>query len=300
MGSRVVEHETDGSVPDPRQAQRRFAVAAKRYADAAVLQNEVCRRLMERLDVVKLVPRCVLDVGCGPGTGARELSRRYPKARIIALDYSEAMLRQARRNTSRFGRVRRVVGDSSALPLASDSVDLIFSNMMLPWCSDPVAVFREFQRVLRPEGVLMFTSLGPDTLKELRYAWAEVDDGHHVHAFEDMHNVGDALVRARLADPVMDMEFLTLTYDDVPALMRDIKCGGGSNVALGRARGLTGKHALARMQGAYEAYRDADGRLPATFEVVYGHAWGTAVPGSFQADDGSVVVPLSRLRRRQG
>lgn len=300
MSSQAVRPERDGSAPDPRQARRRFAAAAETYAEAAVLHNEIRHRLMERLDLVKLIPGCVLDVGCGPGTGARELTKRYPKARILALDYSEAMLRRARRNAPRFGRVRGVAGDAAALPLASDSVDLVFSNMMLPWCPDLAAVFREFQRVLRPEGVLMFTSLGPDTLKELRAAWAEVDHCPHVQAFQDMHNVGDALVRARLADPVMDMEFLTLTYDGVPALMRDIKRCGGGNVALGRPRGLTGKRAMTRLQAAYEAYRDADGRWPATFEVVYGHAWGTAAPESFRNEDGSVVVPLSRLRRMPG
>ena len=298
MASDRPQYHAAGAQPDSLQARRRFAGAARSYAAAAVVQREIGRRLMQRLDVVKLEPQRVLEVGCGPGIGTAELSKRYPKARILALDYSETMLREVR--APRFGRVRRIAGDAAAMPLADDAADLIYSNLMLPWCSDLGAVFREFQRVLRPEGVLMFTTLGPDTLKELRAAWGQVDDAPHVHAFEDMHNVGDALVHARLADPVMDMEFLTVTYDSVTALMRELKACGASNVAAGRRRGLIGKHALARMRSAYEAYRDTDGRVPATVEAVYGHAWGTAAPGSFQNEDGSVVVPLSRLRRRSG
>lgn len=285
------------AAPESAVARRRFAAAAPGYARASALQDEVRKRLLQRLDVVKLEPSCVLDLGCGPVAGARELTRRYPKARVIALDYSEAMLRAGRANVPRFGRVRRVSGDACALPLADDSVDMVFSNLMLPWCADLPAVLGEVQRVLRPEGVLMFTSLGPDTLQELRQAWAQVDDRPHVHAFEDMHNVGDALVRARLADPVMDMEYFTLTYSSAADAMRDLKANGGANAAAGRHRGLTGRVALAQACAAYETRRDGEGRLPASFEVVYGHAWGTKAPDSYMREDGSVAVPLERLRR---
>ncbi len=287
-------------VPEPDTARRRFSIAARGYAEVAALQDEVRRRLMSRLDVVKLVPSCVLELGCGPVLGARELSRRYAKARVVAMDYSLEMLRAGRVNVPRFGRVRRVAGDAASLPLANDSVDMVFSNLMLPWCPDLAAVFREIQRVLRPEGVLMFSSLGPDTLKELREAWAQVDALPHVHVFEDMHNVGDALVGARLADPVMDMEYFTLSYSSAEAMMRDLKANGVANSAAGRRRGLTAPGILNRVREVCDTRRDADGRLSATFEVVYGHAWGTAAPGSYLKDDGSVSVPLSRIGRRRG
>ena len=175
--------------------------------------------------------------------------------------------------------------------------DSIFSNIMLQWCGDPEVVFRECARVLRPGGLLTFTSFGPDTLRELRKAWATADQYTHVNRFIDMHDLGDAMLRAGLAEPVMDVERYTLTYPDVRGLMRDLKAIGAHNVNAGRARGLTGRRALERMTAAYESER-RDGRLPATYEVVYGQAWALESGLRSSAPAGEIRIPIGRIGRR--
>lgn len=277
-----------------------FERAADTYDAAAVLQREVQGRLLERLDVVRLRPAVVLDAGAGTGEGSRLLSRKYRKARVVALDIAAPMVHRAARRRPWFGKMHCVCADAERLPLADASVDLVFSNLMLQWCDDPAVAFAEFHRVLAPEGLLMFTSFGPDTLKELRAAWAHADASHvHVNRFIDMHNVGDALMQVGFRDPVMEAEHMTLTYPDVRGLMGDLKALGAHNVNMGRPRGLTGPRRLARMRDAYEAHR-RDGRLPATWEVVYGHAWappaGTArhKPGA----GGEVRIAPGSIGRR--
>jgi len=263
---------TDRSDPygiDKALLRGSFDRAAARYDEAAVLQHEVGQRLLERLDLVRLMPGLILDVGAGTGRATAALARRYERARVVALDLSLRMLRQAR---VRAPRPWPVCGDAVRLPLPDASADLIFSNLTLQWCSDLRAVFAEFRRVLRPGGLLTFSSFGPDTLKELRASWAAVDGATHVNAFVDMHNVGDALLHTGLVGPVMDVEHFTLTYGDVHGLMRDLKALGAHNMTAGRPRGLTGKNRLRAVIAEYECYR-TEGRLPASYEVVYGHAW---------------------------
>ncbi len=269
-----------------------FERAAAGYDAAAVLQHEVGRRLLERLEWMRVAPRRVADLGCGTGRGTAGLQARYPEAEVVALDLAEGMLGVARHSVARSDATGWVCGDLAALPFAERSVDLLYSNLALQWCLDPAAVFAELRRVLRPGGLLLFTTFGPDTLGELRASWAEVDDRNHVNAFFDLHDLGDALVRARLADPVMDCEHITLTYPDVVALMRDLKAIGAHNVTAGRPRGLTGRRALATLADAYATFRRADGTLPATYEVIYGHAWRAP------ADSGEASVPASALSRR--
>jgi malonyl-CoA O-methyltransferase len=282
---------------DKARARAAFERAAATYDQAAVLQREVAGRLVERLDLIRLQPTRIVDVGCGTGYCTRALAQRYRGAEVVGIDIAHAMLRRAHGAGSwwqrvRGGRTRYACGDAESLPLPDAVADMIISNLMLQWC-DPARVFAEFRRVLRPGGVLMFTSFGPDTLTELRAAWRAADTGIHVHAFLDMHDVGDALLRAGLAEPVMDVERLTLTYADAIEVMRDLKHIGAHNTALGRARGLTGKRHLARVREAYAA-RARDGRVPATFEVVYGHAW--APPQAAPARDAG-VVPLASIGR---
>ena len=259
---------------DKQCARRTFGKAADSYDAAAVLQHEIGRRMLERLDYVKLMPQRVLDIGCGTGVQTEALLKRYPKAEVIGLDFALPMLARTRRRGRWRRRPRCLCGDLDFLPLAPHSVDLVFSNAAIQWSQDPAGAIAEMHRVLRPGGLLMFSSFGPDTLKELRHAWSEVDGDEHVHGFIDMHHYGDMMVAAGFADPVMDMENLCLTYSTLPELMRDLKAIGASNAAAARSRSLTGKTRMKALAGVYERFRGADGRLPATYEVVYGHAWG--------------------------
>lgn len=260
---------------DKRHARRNFSRAAERYDEAAVLQREIGRRMLDRLAYVRLEPRVILDLGAGTGAITGDLAQCYRKARVMALDFAYPMLLKARTQGPWLRRPRCVCGDLEQLPFADDSADLIFSNAAVQWCADIEATFREFLRVLRPGGLLMFSTFGPDTLMELRHAWSQADDHTHVSGFLDMHDIGDALMRARFAEPVMDVDRLTLTYSAVDDLMRDLKVLGAHNVATGRHRGLTGKARMAAMREGYEAFR-RDGLLPASYEVVYGHAWAPA------------------------
>jgi malonyl-CoA O-methyltransferase len=216
----------------------------------------------------------VLDVGAGTGHASRTLKRLYPKARVLALDSSLQMLKLAAKQQSWLRPFERVCADAELLPLPDGSVDLIVSNLMLQWCN-PDAVFAEFRRVLKPSGLLSFSALGPDTLRELRTAWGQIDAHTHVHRFIDMHDLGDALVRNGFAAPVLDVERLTLQYLNVRKVAADLKATGAHNSTAARARGLTSPRKFAAMQAAYEEFRQ-DGRLPATYEVVFAHAWAPA------------------------
>ncbi|MCC5858798.1 MAG: malonyl-ACP O-methyltransferase BioC [Ectothiorhodospiraceae bacterium] len=280
-----------------RALQRVFDAAADGYDQAAVLQQEINRRLLERLELIRLQPERILDLGAATGDGSLLLLKRYRKARVIALDLSVAMLRHARRRGRWHRPLPSVCADAAALPLADGSVDLVYSSAMLHWCGETEAVLAEAQRVLRPGGLLMFSTWGPDTLRELRESWRAVDDRDHVNHFIDMHDIGDALVRAAFADPVMDMEHLTLTYDSVGGLVRDLRAMGGSHVLGRRRTGLLGRDGRRRLEAAYEAYRQEDGRLPATWEVVYGHAWATDRLVQERDDSGAVSVALEDFRR---
>jgi malonyl-CoA O-methyltransferase len=278
---------------DKRRARRSFERAASNYDSVAVLQREIADRLLERLEYVRLDPERVLDLGAGTGYAVGALHRRYRRARVIALDFAHGMLLQARQRGGWWRRPLCVCADAESLPLADGAVDLIVSNATLQWCNDLARAFEECLRVLRPGGLFMFTTFGPDTLKELRAAWAAADGHSHVSPFLDMHDIGDALVRARFADPVMDAERLTLTYGHVRDLMRDLKVLGAHNATRERPRTLTGRARLAAVDRAYETYR-LDGRLPASYEVVYGHAWAPEQkPGA-----GGIAVPLSAIRGR--
>jgi malonyl-CoA O-methyltransferase len=263
---------------DKRALRRSFSRAAQCYDTAAVLQREVCRRMLERLDYIKLQPARVLDAGTGTGWGGRELAQRYPASQIVALDIALGMLYASRDQSSWWRKLFSgskqflLCADIEALPLAACSVELAWSNLAVQWCNDLPATFVELHRVLKAEGLLMFSTLGPDTLKELRAAFQSVDSYNHINRFADMHDIGDMLLAAGFAEPVMDMEYITLTYDDVKAVMQDLRSIGAHNATFGRAQGMMGKGAWSRVLVNYERLR-RDGKLPATFEVIYGHAW---------------------------
>lgn len=281
------------------QIRRAFDAAAAGYEQSAVLQREVGQRLLQRLDLIRLQPRLVVDLGAGTGLQAAALRERYRKARVVALDLSPNMLRQARRHGSWLRPLPAVQASQDQLPFASRSVDLLFSSMSFQWSGEPQALFRECHRVLRPGGLLLFSTLGPDTLRELRESWRVVDDAQHVNRFADMHDLGDALVGARFGDPVMDMEPFTLTYPDLGGLVRDLRGIGASTVRGQRRGGLMGRRAWQRLQAAYAGFQQTDGRLPATWEVVYGHAWATGEQPQQRTEDGAVVIPLDSIRARR-
>jgi malonyl-CoA O-methyltransferase len=285
---------------EPHWVRRSFDRAAKTYDAAAVLHTEVRENLLQRLQLTTLEPRVVLDAGAGTGHASRALKRRYPKAQVIALDSSPKMLQEAKRQQSWLRPFGRVCADAELLPLADGSIDLIVSNLLLQWCN-PDAVFAEFRRVLAPHGLLSFSAFGPDTLRELRAAWKEVDSHSHVHQFIDMHDWGDALVRGGFAAPVLDVERFTLQYLDVRKVAADLKATGAHNATAGRAKGLTSTRKFAAMQAAYESFRQ-DGRLPATYEVVFAHAWvpeHSAQRGSADAASVSLEEIKRELRARR-
>lgn len=256
-----------------RQALRRaFDRAASSYDEFAVLQREVADRLIERLDYIRCDPRLILDLGAGTGYCTRALAKRYKKARVLGFDLAASMLQQARKQSGWFHREHYAVADAEQLPLADNSVDMVFSSLTFQWC-DMAHTFAECRRVLKPGGLLMFTSFGPTTLQELREAWMQVDASVHVHDFQDLRIVGDALVAARLALPVMDTETLTLTYSTVVEVLHDLKMIGATNASASRQRGLLGRERYSRFLQAYEVFRQADKRYPASYEIVYGHAW---------------------------
>jgi len=297
----------EGSAPnapaiDRRAARRASSRAAATYAGAAVLAREVEMRMLERLQYIKLAPQCVLDAGCGDGHGARRLAEMYPQAQVLGLDFAYPMLQAARghgawlRRIIAGERVACVCADLAAVPLAAASVDLAWSNLALHCMGDPLPALKELRRVLKVGGLLMFSCYGPDTLKELRSAFAARDSAPHVHPFVDMHDLGDMLSACGYAEPVMDMELITLTYADVDALFADLRATGQVNALAGRRRGLSGKGVFGAVRAAYANLR-RDGRLPASFEIVYGHAWK---PQQRIAEDGRAIVRLepSRAKRR--
>ncbi|MGD8976510.1 MAG: malonyl-ACP O-methyltransferase BioC [Gammaproteobacteria bacterium] len=290
--------DSDPLALDRSEVRRAFDRASSGYDAAAVLQAEVRNELLDRLQYARLQPRVILDAGCGTGHGSRALLKRYRGSSVVALDLSEGMLHQTRRRRPLLRRLDPVCADAAGLPLPDDSVDLIFSNLMLQWCNDPDAVFGEFRRVLKPGGLLSFSSFGPDTLRELRQAWRAVDGEVHVSRFIDMHDLGDAMIRAGLSEPVMDVDYFSLTYDDVYGLMRDLKAIGAHNATHGRRRGLTGRGRIQALVRAYESYRQ-DGRLPATWEIVYGQAWGVAASRPVMTVDGEARIPVSAVGRRR-
>ncbi len=283
---------------DRRAVRRAFDRAAGSYDSVAVVAARARDELLARLEGLPLAPAVVLDLGAGTGHATRALRKRYRKARVVALDLSQAMLVQARRRASWRQRFDLLCADGGRLPLRDASVDLVYSNLALPWIGDPDGVLAEVRRVLRPRGYLSFSTLGPDTLQELRESWAAADGEPHVHTFTDMHEVGDALVRAGFVGPVMDLERLTVTYATLADLHRELRSGAAQNLLATRRRTLTGRARLRAAEAHYERWRAADGQLPASCELIYGQAW--CPDGTAPAPRGprETLVPLARLSRR--
>ena len=275
---------------DQARVRSSFDRAAESYDEFAVLQTEVCNRLLEKLDIVKIKPQMILDAGSGTGVAIPALFKRYKKAQLVALDISENMLGKSAQQGSFFRTPHLVCADVERLPFEDDVFELVFSSLSMQWCNDLNAALTEVKRVLKPGGLFVFTTFGPDTLKELRQSWNKVSDDNssnrHVNQFIDMHDIGDALLLDGYAEPVMEAEILTVTYDAVDLLMRDLKAIGANVTAKdnlseqglqaghgsARKKGLGGKSDLQHMRENYEQFRK-DGLLPASYEIIYGHAW---------------------------
>ena len=296
---------------DAKQVRRAFSRSAASYDAAAQLQHAAEARLLESLDYLddpvleRQPPQRVLDLGCGTGRASRAMQKRWPKAQVVSLDLAVPMLQQARAASKRFNPFvqvpRQVCGDARALPLADGSVDILFSNLCLQWVDDIEAVFAGFRRVLKPQGLLLVSTFGPETLWELRDAFAQADDAPHVSPFVDIAGFGDALVRAGFHQPVLDREEECTHYPDLPALMRELRDIGATNALHSRRHSLTGRARFAAAAAAYEAHRDAGG-LPATWEIISAMAWAPEAGTPIREGGMDVTaVPVSRIPiRRRG
>lgn len=284
---------------DKKRARESFDRAVTTYDAHAALQRMVVDNMVETLEVIRVEPKTILDVGAGTGYCARSLEKLYPRAQVVLLDLSPSMLAYASSKNTRWRSHKSYLcGDAESLPIADRSVDFLFSSLTFQWCTDLDGVFSECRRVLKPEGLLIFSSLGPDTLHELREAWSAVDLSPHVNQFIDMHDVGDAMIRAGFASPVLECERTILNYNDVFGVMADLRGIGAVNALRGRRRGLFTPSKIKHMSEHYEKRRQND-KLPATYEVVYGHAWCPSRDD--RAQDGSTVAtfPFKEIRRRE-
>ena len=290
------------SLLDQRQVRRGFDRAAASFDAAAALPAEVRTRLLGSLDYLDdTVPAVVLDLGSGTGHAAAAMKKRWPKSQVLALDLSLPMLRESRRQAGWWRPFPRLCADARALPLADGSVDLVFANLSLAWMEDLPAVFAGLRRVLRPGGLLLCSSFGPETLGELQAAFTGEHEPPQPIPLLPIAGFGDAMVAAGFRDPVLDRDLFTLTWPDLRALLRELRATGMGNALARRRRGLTGRGRFAAASAACEALRDEQGRLPSTWEVIYAHAWAPA-PGAPIREGGHDVasVPLAQIpiRRR--
>ncbi|WP_404822438.1 methyltransferase domain-containing protein [Noviherbaspirillum aerium] len=312
MASPQSSDNTASSGPIDLRTVRRLFSEPARIRESDFLRREIAHRMHERLSLIKLQPREVLDLGCGEGADMTGLQTQYPESRVIGVDASSALLREARRHReqamssmqrlfskwlpSRGGAgyaAQLICGDFARLALQSGSADLVWSNLALHWHPQPDLVFSEWRRVLRVDGLLMFSCFGPDTFREIRDAFAGIDEAAHAFSFVDMHDFGDMLVNAGFSTPVMDMEKITVTYDSADRLLADVRAWGG-NPLLTRRRGLLGRHAYARMLQTLEDRRNAEGKIPLTFEVVYGHAFR---PAPRTTSSGEAIIRFDPRRK---
>ena len=255
------------------EISKAFNKHAKEYDVASKVQQEIGRRLFERLDLLKISPKYILDLGCGPGSFSILLKKKFPKAVVIGLDLAHAMLVQAKHKQGFRRRWPLVNADMLQMPFPTGLFDLVFANQVIHWGSPLSEVFRELNRVMNGNGCLMFSTLGPDTFKELKQAWSTVNSFAHANAFADMHDIGDFLMTERFVEPVVDMEILTLHYKGLQQLVRSLKAQGVKNINPQRNHGLTGKSAWNQFETNYAAMQTEQGKYPLTYEVVYGHTW---------------------------
>jgi malonyl-CoA O-methyltransferase len=281
---------------DKRRVRQSFDRAAATYEEFSIVQSDIAQQLLQRIvEVDAPPPRKILDLGCGTGQLTHRLARHYRGSHVTGVDLSPAMVRLAKSRRRLWSRTQFLCADMERLPFAQASIDLVVSNLALQWCDAPT-VFAEVARVLRPGGHFLFATFGPDTLKELRAAWAAADSEVHVHGFVDMHELGDALLGIGFVNPVLDVDMLQASYESVDAVMADLRGVGAHNADRSRRNGLTGKNAFTRFRNAYLA-QAVEGRIPASYEAVYGYAQAPVTLG--MAPAGTVSVPLSQIGRRK-
>lgn len=261
---------------DYKKVRQGFDRSSVTYDEAAVLQREIADRLFQRLEYIQKTPESFLDLGAGTGYVTKKILETYKKALLTSIDLSPRMCLITRKQGGWLRKPQVVCGNAQALPFKDRAFDCVVSSLMLQWCDDLSATFLGINRVLKNEGLFAFSTFGPDTLKELRMAWLDVDDHAHIHTFIDMHDVADELLTAGFEMPVVDMEMITLTYSSVPLLLKDLKMIGANNALTTRPKGLTGRQTIRKLEKAYDKYRTEDGLYPLSYEVIYGHGWGKA------------------------
>jgi malonyl-CoA O-methyltransferase len=274
--------------------RRRFDRAARLFDGVDFVHAATRKGLLARLEPMMIEASNVVDLGAATGSALQALRQKFRAAHIIGADLSADMLVEARKKLGWFSRTSLLQVDARALPLAEQSIDVVFSNLMLPWLDDPAAMFAEVARVLRRDGLFIFATLGPDSLRAIRQAWQGVDDGPHVNRFLDMHDIGDAAVRAGLRDPVLDVDRMTVTYARSESLFRDLTAMGARNSLLHRDRSLGAAHRFQAMTSQLEQLREG-GLLPVELEIVYGHCWGCGP----RAGAGEVRVAAGQIGRRR-
>ena len=280
---------------DQHRIRRAFGRAAAGFENADFLHREIRDRLLSRLPIVKIEPERVLDLGAGTGGATENLLQAFPASQVVALDFSKEMLAEAN-HPPPSKPVAAICADARSLPIAGNSIDLIFSNLLLQHCPDPLSVLKEVRRVLRFPGVFTFTTLGPKSLVELGEAWAGADNFSHIAPVLNMHDLGDALVYVGFSEPVMYTETLTITYESLARAMADLRGVGSINATSDRNRGLTGRHTWQRLTDGYEQCRNADGKLPVTLEIIYGLAWAGEHGPDVRNSGGEFEIPVDELR----
>lgn len=256
-----------------QQVAKSFSRSASQFEKHAFFHKEIAERLLERLELMNSKPKAILDAGCGTGVCTRALKNKFPKSNIVGIDIAEGMIEEALKKQSFFKKNEYQVADIESLPFSSGSFELVFSNLALLWLENPEVGLAELNRVLKPGGLLIFSTLGPGSLIELRESWQRIDSNIHINHFADMQVMGDAVHKSGFENTVIDRDLLTLKYKTLTGMMRDIKLSGAHNMHESRSKGLLGRSAFEKLVKYYEGERLDDGGLPATFEVVYGHAW---------------------------
>lgn len=289
---------------DKSRRRHAFDRAAPDFANAAFLHDEIRSRLLQRLSMIRIEPEWILDLGTATGAGARALAEYFPGSGIVGLDWSMNMLKEfgakeggntRQKEKTSNNAISPLCADATHLPISDATIDLVFSNLLLNHCHDPISVLSEVHRVLRYPGLILFTTLGPDSLQELRQAWREVDSYTHVAHFTDMHDIGDALIRAGFAEPVMTRDSLRITYTSLPAAIADLRAVGSINATANRNRALTSRGIWARLTEAYERFRNAEEKLPVSIEVIYGLAWSGRPRTGSVTTDGEFEIAVDDL-----